>query len=74
MNPFYLDTDSSLQDIGANYVAKSFAYILDYPELSEVKAVKNRNVHILSLHESQFIAQSVSDLARLAYPDLFTKH
>ncbi len=71
VNPFYLDTDGSLYEIGDDYVESSIAYLLNNPSLSNVTAIKNRNVHPLGLHESQFIVQSVMELARLAYPDLF---
>ena len=71
--PFFLD-GPSLYDIGDEFVEKRISSILNNPQLSAITAIKNRNVHPLSLHESQFIVQSVQDLARLAYPDLFTEH
>lgn len=74
VNPFYLDTDGSLYDIGEDYVEKSIAYLLDDPKLSNVTAIKSLDVHPLSLHESQFVIQSVMDLARMAYPDLFPEN
>lgn len=73
INPFYLDTDGSLYEIGDNYVEGSIAYLLNNPSLSNVTAIKSRNVHPLRLSESQFIVQSVMDLARRAYPDLFSE-
>jgi ABC-type Fe3+-hydroxamate transport system substrate-binding protein len=72
VNPFYLDTDGSLYEIGDDYVEDSIAYLQNNPSLSNVTAIKNHNVHPLSLHESQFVVQSVMELARLAYPDLFS--
>jgi len=74
IDPFWLASDGSLWDISADYVEDSLAYVLDNPKLSNVKAVKNHNVHTVSLHASQFIVQSVKDLARLAYPDLFPEN
>lgn len=74
INPFMLDNDDSPWAFGADYVEESLAYILDDPKLSNVKAVKNHNVHTVSLHASQFIVQSVKELAQLAYPDLFPEN
>ncbi len=71
VNPYYLDTDGSLYEIGDDYVEGSIVYLLNNPSLSCATAIKNRNVHPLSLHKSQFIVQSVKDLAQLAYPHLF---
>lgn len=74
INPFMLDNDDSPWAFGTDYVEESLAYILDDPKLSYVKAVKNHNVHTISLHASQFIVQSVKELAQLAYPDLFPEN
>jgi len=74
INPYWLDNEDSPWAFGADYVEKRLAHILDNPKLSNVKAVKNHNVHTVSLHESQFIVQSVKELAQLAYPDLFTEN
>lgn len=73
VSPFYLDTDGSLYDIGDDYLEESITYILNNQKLSGITAIRIRNVHPLSLYESQFIVKSVADLARLAYPDLFSE-
>ncbi len=71
VDPYALDTDGSLYEVGDAYVHRTVAHLLDNPSLSTVTATKNRNVHPLRLSRSQYIVQSVLDLARLAYPDLF---
>ncbi len=71
VDPYALDTDGSLYEAGDAYVAKTVAHLLDNPDVSTVTAIRNRSVYPLRLSASQYIARSVQDLARLAYPDLF---
>ena len=71
--PVWYDVGGYICDISDDFVEQFTASFLDNPALSTVTAIKNRNVHPLRLSASQFFVQSVKDLARLAYPDLFTE-
>lgn len=70
-DPVRYDTDGSVYEISDRYIENRIAAILDSPDLSGVIAVQSQNVHSLRLSLSQYVVQSVLDLARLAYPDLF---
>lgn len=72
--PVSYNSDGSIWEISGDFVEWFTNSFLDNPELSNVTAIKNRNVHPLRLSESQFIVQSVKDLAQLAYPDLFPEN
>ena len=72
--PVDYNSDGSICEISDDFVNKFIASFLNQPELSSVTAIRNRNVHPLRLSNSQFIVQSVKDLARLAYPNLFREN
>jgi ABC-type Fe3+-hydroxamate transport system substrate-binding protein len=74
VNPYYLESDGSLYDFSVDDAEEKISILLNAPTLSDVTAIRNRNVHPLSLYESQFIVQSIMDLVRLAYPDLFPEN
>lgn len=67
------DTDGSILDIGDQYTDRYSSYLLNDKDLSSVAAIKNRNIHPLGIYTSQYMVKSATDLAKLAYPDLFPK-
>ncbi len=69
--PYSADTDGYVLDYSQDYVDGRTASLLEMPGLLAVSAIQNRNVHPLSIHNSQYMVQSAMDLAKLAYPHLF---
>lgn len=73
ISPVSTDTDGYLLDVSKDYVDWYTNYFYDNPDYSGVAAIQNRNVHPLSLHNSQYMVQSAMELVQLAYPDLFAE-